>query len=201
MDRGHAALYVLSQRMVGADLARRTCLEALAPRPGDRILDIGCGPAYYLDHLPACDYHGFDTDRRHIASARARYGDRGHFYDEPYGPEHAARLAPFDGVLLLGLLHHLDDEQASSLLALVARSIRPTGRVITLDTALYEGQSRLARLIAKNDRGDFIRPPKAFRRLASEHFASIEDRIVGDTPRMLASHYMMELSSPVSASA
>ncbi|WP_437944103.1 methyltransferase domain-containing protein [Sorangium sp. So ce281] len=196
LDRGHAALYVLSQRLVGADLARRACLDALDLRPGDRVLDIGCGPAYYFDRLPSVDYHGFDTDRRHIAAARARHGDRARFYDEPFGELHARALAPFDRVLMLGLLHHVDDEVASSLLSLVARSIRPSGRVITLDTALWEGQSSLARLIAKNDRGDYIRTPQAFRRLADRSFGRIEERFVGDTLRMPASHFMMSLEAP-----
>jgi SAM-dependent methyltransferase len=196
-ERGHAALYILSQRLVGADLARRACIEALAPRAGDRILDIGCGPAYYFDWLPPCEYHGFDTDRRQIASARARFGDRGTFYDEPYGEAHAARLAPFDRVLLLGLLHHLDDEGALSLLDLVARSIRPSGRVVTLDTAFHEGQSRISRFLAKNDKGDHVRNPRWFRRLAERSFSRVEDRIIGGTTRAPASLFMMVLEGPI----
>jgi SAM-dependent methyltransferase len=199
VDRGHGALYVLSQRLVGADLARKACIDALAPRAGDRILDIGCGPAYYFDWLPPCEYHGFDTDRRQIAAARARFGGRGEFYDETYGEAHAARLAPFDGVLLLGLLHHVDDDDARSVLDLVARSVRPGGRVVTLDTVLYEGQPRLARLLAKNDKGDHIRHPKAFRRLAERSFSLVDGQILGGTARMPAALYMMTLEGPITS--
>lgn len=197
IERGHAALYVLSQRLVGADLARRACIEALAPKAGDRVLDIGCGPAYYFDWLPETTYFGFDTDRRQIAAARARYGNRGQFFDATYGEEHARNLAPFDRVLMLGLLHHVDDDTALHLLDLVARSVRPNGRVVTLDTAFYEGQSRLARRIAKNDEGDFIRSPAWFRRLAERSFSHAEERILGDTPRIPASFFMMILEGPI----
>jgi SAM-dependent methyltransferase len=199
LDRAQGALYVLSQRLVGADLAREQCVAALAPRAGQRILDIGCGPAYYLGALPPCEYHGFDTDRAQIASARERFGDKGTFYDQPYTEAHQQKLGLFDGVMLLGLLHHLDDREARSLLQLVTRSLRPGARVITLDTAYFEGQSRLARALAMRDRGKFVRPIDDFKRFGEEAFESVQDRIVGDTLRMPASHYMMVLERPRAA--
>ncbi len=71
------AVYMLVQRAVGADRARHECIDALAPRAGERIVDVGCGPAYYLGDLPEVDYHGFDTDERYIEWARERWGSRG----------------------------------------------------------------------------------------------------------------------------
>lgn len=198
-ERAQGALYVLSQRFVGADLAREQCVQALAPRAGQRILDIGCGPAYYLGSLPPCDYHGFDTDRAQIASARRHFGERGTFYDEPYTERHREKLGLFDGVMLLGLLHHVDDQSARGLLQLVTRSLRPGGRVITLDTAYFEGQSAMARALAKRDRGKFVRPIDDFRRFGEEAFESVQERVVGDTLRMPASHYMMVLERPRAA--
>jgi SAM-dependent methyltransferase len=200
LESAEAALYVLSQRLVGADLAREQCLTALAPREGQRILDIGCGPAYYLGALPRCEYHGFDTARAQIASARRKFGSRGTFYDEPYTAAHLERLAPFDGVLLLGLLHHLNDQECDDLLRLVTRSLRPEGRVVTLDTAYFEGQSALAAAIARRDRGKFVRPVAEFRAMAERAFEKVETRIVGDTLRMPASHYMMVLERPRTSS-
>lgn len=196
LDRGRVALYVLSQRLVGADLARLQCIEALDARPGDRILDIGCGPAYYFDALPPCEYYGFDTDTRRIALARAKFGDRGTFRDEPFQEKHAQELGPFDKVLLLGLLHHVDDDIAAELLDLIARSLRPSGRVVALETAFFEGQSPLARFIAKNDQGDYVRTPKAYKKLVQAAFGRVESRVVGDTWRMPASHFMMILEEP-----
>lgn len=200
LDRAQAALYVLSQRLVGADLAREQCVAALAPRAGQRILDIGCGPAYYLNALPPCEYHGFDTDRAQIAAARERFGDRGTFYSEPYMSSHCEQLGQFDGVMLLGLLHHLDDAECKSLLELVVRSMKPGARVVTLDTAFFPGQSGLAAAIARRDRGKFVRPAEQFRSMAEGVFERVETRIVGDTLRMPASHFMMVLERPRSAS-
>ena len=47
-----------------------------------------------------------------IAVARARFGEHGRFFAEPYTDAHRRELAPFDKVLLLGLLHHLGDADA-----------------------------------------------------------------------------------------
>lgn len=194
---GYPAADILSQRAVGADKVRELSIDALALAPGHRVLDVGCGPAYYLDRLPACDYHGFDTDPSYIAYARRRFGDRGRFHDEPYTEQHRAALAPFDRVMLMGLLHHLDDDACDALLDLVARGLAPGGRVVSLDTVLFPGQSAFSRLLAKNDRGDFVRYPEGFAAIARRHFRSIEQRRVGDTRRIPSAHFMMILSDPL----
>lgn len=196
IERTRAAGYVLGQRLVGAHHARSKCLSVLGARPGDRVLDVGCGPAYYLAGLPDCDYVGFDTNSAQIAVARARYGHRARFYDEPYTAEHQQALGQFDRVLLLGILHHLDDASCTDLLGLVARSLKPGGRVVALDTPLYAGQSTFARMLAKNDRGDFIRYPQAYLSLASPHFEQVESEIFGDNLSIPFSFFMMVLSQP-----
>ena len=38
-----------------------------------KILDIGCGPAQILEHIPECDYYGYDIDSRSIQSAKKKY--------------------------------------------------------------------------------------------------------------------------------
>ena len=189
--------YILAQWAVGAHDIRARAIDALGISAGDRVLDVGCGPAYYLGRLPPCSYQGFDTDSAYIAYARRRFGDRATFHDETFTEEHARALAPFDRVILLGLLHHLDDAACDGLLGLVARSLAPGGRVVTLDTVLFPGQSALSRRLAKNDRGDFIRMPEGFLGLGRRHFRTIETRIEGDTLRAPSAHFMMLLEAPL----
>ena len=158
---GHPAVYIAFQRLVGGAAAREAGLQALAPRAGERVLDVGCGPAYYLDRLPSCEYHGFDTDRRYVEWARQRFGHRASFHAEEYGEAHRQALPKFDAVMLMGLLHHLDDAAAGGLLDLVARSLAPGGRVVTLDTVHFQGQSTFSRWLADHDRGEHVRPERA----------------------------------------
>ncbi len=192
----HPSVYLLVQGVLGGVRARTWALAALRLQEGERLLDVGCGPAYYLGDLPRCAYFGFDTDQGYIAHAKARFGDRGRFFAEPYGEAHRAELAPFDAVMLMGLLHHLSDEAAHALLSLAARSLVPGGRLVALDTVFYDGQSRHSRFLAEKDRGTFVRRPEGFRDLARAHFDEVEGRVVGDTLTVVSSHFLMEARRP-----
>jgi SAM-dependent methyltransferase len=195
----HPQVYTLAQRILGGVQARVWALDELRPRTGEALLDVGCGPAYYVGDLPRLDYVGFDTDAGYIRHARSRFGDRGRFFDEPFTEERRRELPAFDAVMLMGLLHHVSDEDATSLLALIARSLKPEGRVVSLDTVFHDGQSRLARILAENDRGLFVRRPEGFASLAAAHFESIEGRVVGDSFKCPTSHYLMVMKRPLIA--
>ncbi len=192
----HPRLYIASQWLVGAHLARRASIDALELRPGERLLDVGCGPAYYFDQVALCDYFGFDTDSRYIAWANEKFRGRGSFRDVPYTHEHRRALAPFDGIMLMGLLHHLPDGEAAVLLGLMARSLGPRGRLVALDTVLFSGQSALSRVFARNDRGEHVRSPEGYLRLAKLHFDQVEHRVVGDNLRMPSAHFLMLMRGP-----
>lgn len=191
-------VYQLYQKLVGGTQMRSTCLSLLAPQAGERILDIGCGPAYYLDDMPQVDYHGFDTDAAYITHARARFGHRATFYCELFTAEHAARLGQFDGVFLMGLLHHLNDAECRATLALVAGCLKPEGRVIALDTTVHQAQNPLEHLIAVKDRGEYVRRPEQFEALARESFRAVEGSLTQE--RLIPSVYWtMSMRSPINA--
>ncbi|WP_353398966.1 class I SAM-dependent methyltransferase [Hydrogenophaga sp. 5NK40-0174] len=178
---------------------RSHCLDILQAHEGERVLDVGCGPAYYLNDLPRLDYYGFDTDERYIDHAKRRFGERGHFFAEPFDESRARELGPFDGVLLMGLLHHLDDQSCHSLLGAIAASLRPGGRVVALDTVIHEGQHRFEHWLAVHDRGEFVRTPEAFLDLAKPHFESVQGQLpkASLTPSI---YWVMTMRKPIAVS-
>ena len=167
-------IYMTLQRLVGGVQMRKACIELLSPKVGDRILDIGCGTAYYLRQMPEVEYHGFDTNERYIKHAQTQLGHLGNFYWQQFEVDQARRLGQFDGVMLLGILHHLDDDDCNRLLNLTATVLKPEGRVICLDTVFHHGQNWFERLLARNDRGEFIRRPEQFFALADKSFESVD---------------------------
>ena len=94
-------------------------------------------------------------------------------------------------MLLLGLLHHLSDEESSDLLELCASILAPGGRVVSVDTAFVPSQGRLSRWMSENDRGEYVRYPEQFEALAHPYFDSTHSEIVSGTGRIPGAYVLM----------
>lgn len=184
-------VYRTFQDLVGSVAVTKETVRQLDASPGDAILDIGCGTATILDHLPACRYVGFDVSESYIESAREQYADRGTFYTSPVSGLASQQIiehGPFDLALAKGVLHHLSDDDAKDVFVLAAKALRPGGRFVTVDPVLEEGQPRLARALVKRDRGMNVRSADGYVALASGAFTQVESAVRHDMLRMPYSH-------------
>lgn len=189
-------LYIGLQRVIGADRLRHRCIAEARVQPGEVVLDVGCGPAYYLDRLPQpITYHGFDTDAGYLAWARNQWGPWATFHDGTFDAESAALLPDVDVVLLLGLLHHLDDAATVEVLERAASVLKPGGRVISVDTCFAPNQGRISRWISEHDRGEHVREPHQFLKLAHEAFDAIEGQVVDDLTRVPGAYWFMHMAA------
>jgi len=150
------ALYDALQALLGAERGRAHFVASFVrPQPGDRVLDVGCGTARILDHLPAgAQYWGYDISEPYIDAARERYGARGKFFCRPLDERELAGLPKFDIVLATGVLHHLDDAAASGFLRLARSALADGGRFQRLldgllQLHLYVGRHTLRSKYAK----------------------------------------------------
>lgn len=106
----------------------RTMLEFLEPRPGERILDCGCGMGFYLKVLTSLGkgcYCGIDGDPEALAFARQALDGRGASLLHGDLLRLPCRDAFFDKVLLTEVLEHLPDDRQG--LAEIRRVLRPGG--------------------------------------------------------------------------
>ena len=194
-----AGVYEAFQRALGARGSRdRWVRDFVRPTPGMRILDIGCGPAAVLDHLPtSVTYVGYDLNERYIEQARRRHGDRGTFHcaDAVSAAETLEITGRYDLVLVTALLHHMDDAAVNRLAEGAARLIRPGGVLVTLDCVLHPGQPRVARWLARLDRGARVRTPEAYRALIEPHFAAVESSLMTDLLPIPYSHLLMRATT------
>ena len=191
----HPAFYDLTQNILGAGRSRRKLVrEYIRAKPDDQLLDIGCGTAELLPHLPeGLDYLGFDLSQPYIDAARKRYGDRGRFecMDIANFDDEAIKGGA-DIVLAIGILHHLDDDLAKALIATAWNKLKPSGRLITIDGTLTDDQSRVARTLILRDRGQNIRQPQEYRALASTVFASVQMTVRQDMLFVPYTHCILE---------
>ncbi|MCA9118086.1 MAG: methyltransferase domain-containing protein [Planctomycetaceae bacterium] len=103
----------------------RPVVELLAPQPGERILDLGCGDGVLTAELAAagCDVVGTDASPEQVAAARAlglnalvMPGESLSFSQE------------FDAVFSNAALHWMT--QPAAVVAGVARALKPGGRFV-----------------------------------------------------------------------
>ncbi|WP_016834363.1 class I SAM-dependent methyltransferase [Herbaspirillum lusitanum] len=188
----HPAIYSTFQNIMGVHAVRAALVSAaIRPEPGMHILDIGCGPAEILEYLPGSRYWGFDISEPYIEQARTRFNEHGHFYCKMFTPDDLEYLPKFDVVLAIGLLHHLDDETARSLLKLTKAALKSGGRLVTLDPCIHAGQNPIARFLISLDRGQNVRNEVQYRQLVSGIYSncSVEIR---QKPGIPYTHCIME---------
>ena len=100
-------------------------IALLAPLPGERVLDLGCGDGALTQNLveAGCQVVGVDASAEQVAAARAR-GIDAYVGDAAALPYEGA----FDAVLSNATLHWVSD--LSRMLAGVHRSLVPGGRFV-----------------------------------------------------------------------
>jgi arsenite methyltransferase len=116
---------------------RRHVREALAAQPGERILDVGCGPGFYarelLDEIgPSGSIVAVDASPDMLALARQRCEG---FANVTFREGNAAALpvgdADFDAALCVQVMEYVPDPHGA--LREMHRALRPGGRVVVWD--------------------------------------------------------------------
>ena len=194
--------YQLFFNVIGAPGRSRILVrDYIRPRPGDRILEIGCGPGTIVPYLPDSEYVGFDLSEEYIEQARKKFSDArspqkhrpsATFFCERVSEYTLPQRNYFDVVLALGILHHLDDSEALQLFAIAHEALNPGGKLITLDGVWTNDQSRAARYLLSRDRGRFVRTQEQYVDLASKAFSKITANIRHDLLRIPYTHIILE---------
>ncbi len=105
-------------------------MRLLAPRPGERVLDVGCGTAHWLPSVArsGARWTGVEPSTPMLAVAQSRSAFlgadlvRGRAEDLPFSS------GVFDGVLCVTVLEFVDDLRR--VLTEVARVVTPRGRLV-----------------------------------------------------------------------
>lgn len=194
----NSAMYDLLQSALGAARIRRVLVnDFLRPRQGQRVLDIGCGTAEILRFMPPVEYVGFDPNPAYVQKARARAGQGARLVCDRVSEVSLAGHEPFDLVVALFVLHHLDEAEARQLFSTAVRHLAPGGLLLTADPAFVPGQSPIARFLISRDRGAFVRDEAGYRALAaSTGIAPVESTVRHDLLTVPYSHCILTYRKP-----
>lgn len=116
---------------------RRLVRAALAAVPGERILDVGCGPGFYCPELleevgPEGSIVGLDSSPPMLDLAARRCEGHGNVeFRQADATSLPVEDATFDAALCVQLLEYVPDVAAC--LAELHRALRPGGRVVVWD--------------------------------------------------------------------
>ena len=120
-----------------ARLRRSIVLDALAPAPGETILDVGCGPGFYVADIRERvgedgAVAGVDQSASMLArSSRRVDGARNVTFHEADAIALPFDSGTFDAVVCVQVLEYVDDVSAA--LSELRRVLRPGGRAVVWD--------------------------------------------------------------------
>ncbi len=189
--------YSLLERTVGAPRGQQAlAARFLAPFPGMRILDVGAGTGSLYPALGGCRYTALEPNADYVARMH---------HDLPTGStkvvqgttaDMASVGEEFDRVVLMALLHHLNDQTTTAALAQTAAMLAPGGRIVTMDNCFHDGQAFVSRTLTRIDRGANVRDVAAYGRLATPSFKSVRSWLTTDLLRVPYNHVWVVAEDP-----
>src|SRR5205823_12021876 len=132
-------LYDPIVKLLGGDAARRALLDQAFIRPGQRVLDIGCGTGSLVVLLkrlhPDVNVVGLDPDPKALARARrkAEQASVSIKFDQGYSDQLPHPDGSFDRVFSSLMFHHLKDQEKEKTLREVVRVLKSDGSFQMLD--------------------------------------------------------------------
>lgn len=126
---------------------RRAMIETLAPRPGETIIDVGCGTGTFAVMLkavaPGANLIGIDPDAEALAIARVKADTAGVnvHWERGFARDIGARSV--DAMVSSLMFHQMPMAEKQAGLAAMHAALRPGGRLVIADYGRQRGLMRL----------------------------------------------------------
>ncbi len=162
------------------------------------VLDCGCGPAQYRELIKCKKYVGIDFNEKYINKAIKKFPKDDFFISDIVNFDFK-RTEKFSQILLLGLLHHLNDHNSKNLINILKNQLKDDGKIVTFDP-LYvfdkkDTYTKLANYFASKDRGNYVRTEDEYKKLIDLNLLEVETEIHEKLLRIPWIHYVMYIKN------
>ena len=156
-------VYDQYQRSVGGVSYRKRIVKDLLDFEKTAFLDLGCGTSTICSMLPGnLSYYGIDNSLNYLKRARRKFPKHS-FIEADLGTKDWYKKVKITGSVVstgLGLLHHLDDNQAKHFLLGCRSLLSRDSLLFTVDPIICANTTNIAKWFANNDRGEYVRTEK-----------------------------------------
>jgi SAM-dependent methyltransferase len=150
-------LYQVAQRVLtDPTLTEKVLREGIRYTPGQRVLDVGCGPGLFSGLFDDADYLGIDLSSEYIERARAIYpGKRFEVLD---ATKVGSLGLTFDRMLVCGMFHHMPDDDVKAALQGMRKLLAPNGHCFVAEAMWPQKRRDVAGwFLRKLDHGQHVR--------------------------------------------
>ena len=127
--------------------------ERFLTSAGGKVLDLGSGTGEFSPLFSNEGYSGIDIDPANIAFAKTHYP--GKEFRQGDARELPSADDAFDKILVVGVLHHLSDDDCRKALSEMTRVLRKHGTLLVIEDTKY--RSIVSKVLRAIDRGNHVR--------------------------------------------
>lgn len=133
------------------------------------VLDFGCGIGILAPLFTPKQYLGFDIDTKAIAYAKNKYPK----YSFQVGDATKLKLQKkFDLILIVGVLHHLNNKEVKAALEVIKSLLLPKGKVILIEAIPpIHKWNILGHIFRSLDKGHYVRALENYQKLVDDSLA------------------------------
>lgn len=141
------------------------------------LLDIGCGTGFYARFFDAASYFGVDISPAYIAAAIQKHPLHQFLVSSGFALPVADHS--FGNAMISGVLHHMSNDDATSVLSEAARVLSPDGQLVVWEDIPSTARWNIVgHVIHRFDLGRHIRRPAEYRSLIEQKFVVRSERLM-----------------------
>ena len=180
-------IYDFYQNLVSTKNMWNTVFKSFIDTSEDLIvLDCGCGTSKYRELIDTKKYIGLDFNSSYIEEARSKF-PKDTFKVADLTKLQTKDYEKVDRIILLGIIHHLDDNESRVLIDKLYNLLTENGVIYTLDplfVSVEKTSDRIANFIASKDRGQYVREEKEYLKLFSNKIKKIDKTVFNNLLRV-----------------